>query len=322
MFTRKGFKQSKIKRAILKLLNVYAYEKETLNIVNPDYKNRNGNLIDFNKHSFNFANGYLELSRKIKNIDVFFRYAPKSNLWNSTERWKRIIPNINKEILISVSLISLSESLKTFNSKNKLNINLHLISDDSDIEFDNKLFNMVNSDSINIIKHKSKIKGNRGSYLECCDQAEKANDIIFFVEDDYIFENNCIDEMLTSFSRISSILKKDVILCPSDYPFYYDSLYETSLFIGKNYKWRIVGETLLTIMFSKNILDKDRNLFRSVGDSINEPFEKPLHKIYEKVNCLAPINSLSYHISRSVPAINEDWKKTWEINFKKYQDFC
>ena len=43
-----NIKQSKIKGIILKLLNVYAYDKETLNIINPDYKNVNGNLIAFN----------------------------------------------------------------------------------------------------------------------------------------------------------------------------------------------------------------------------------------------------------------------------------
>ena len=41
-------------------------------------------------------------------------------------------------------------------------------------------------------------------------------------------------------------------MCPSDYPFYYDSNYKTSLFIGKEYRWRIVGETLLRLCFQKN----------------------------------------------------------------------
>ena len=34
MFKRKLLKQSKFKRILLKLLNVYAYDKETLNLVN------------------------------------------------------------------------------------------------------------------------------------------------------------------------------------------------------------------------------------------------------------------------------------------------
>jgi len=42
MFSRSLKKQNKFKRLLLKLLNVYAYDKETLNIINPYYKNNNG----------------------------------------------------------------------------------------------------------------------------------------------------------------------------------------------------------------------------------------------------------------------------------------
>ena len=102
MFPRKYNKQNKLKRFLLKLLNVYAYEKETLNIVNPDYKNHSGNISKINDKSFNFSQGYLDLSRKIHKLDIFFRYAPNSNLYNSKGSWKRIIPKINKEDLIEI----------------------------------------------------------------------------------------------------------------------------------------------------------------------------------------------------------------------------
>ena len=88
MYSRKYNKQNKIKRFILKLLNVYAYNKETLNIANPNYKNYSKNIVKFNDKSFNFTQGYLEITRKIKKLDIYFRYAPSVNLWNSTERWK------------------------------------------------------------------------------------------------------------------------------------------------------------------------------------------------------------------------------------------
>ena len=71
-------------------------------------------------------------------------------------------------------------------------------------------------------------------------------------------------------------------------------------------------------MFSKKIFINYRDNIRKVGNTINEPFEKPLHDLYEKVNCLAPINSLSYHLSRSVPSVHEDWMRIWDDNFKKY----
>ena len=318
MFERKLNKQNKLKRILLKLLNIYAYDKETLNIVNPDYKNVSGNIIDFNNKSFNFSRGYLNITRKIKKLDIYLRYSPNNNLWNSTNSWKRIIPNIDKETLISVCLISLKESLIKFLETNELKITVNLIADNSNETFDKKLTNIIKSDKYLVINHTSKIKGNRGSYLECCDLAEKAEDLIFFIEDDYLFEQNCIEEMLNTFSKISSLIKNDIIICPSDYPFYYDSLYATTLFVGQNYKWRKVSETLLTYMFSKKILINYRDNIRKVGNTINEPFEKPLHDLYEKVNCLAPINSLSYHLSRSVPSVHEDWMRIWDDNFKKY----
>ena len=46
MFPRKYKKLSSFKRFILKLLNVYAIDRETLNLVNQNYKN----LIKLNKN--------------------------------------------------------------------------------------------------------------------------------------------------------------------------------------------------------------------------------------------------------------------------------
>ena len=72
---------------------------------------------------------------------------------------------------------------------------------------------------------------------------------------------------------------------------------------------------------SKKIFTKYKNLIRLVGESENKPFEKPLHKIYKDVVCVAPINSLSYHISRSVPAISENWQITWNECYNKYLSY-
>ena len=321
MFPRKHNKQNKIKRLILKLLNVYAYNKETLNIENPNYNNQKANFIKFNDKSFSPTRGYLELTRKIKKLDIFFRYAPSVNLWNSTKRWKRIIPDINKETLISVCLNSLKISILSFLEKNNLDICLHLVSDNSYSEFDNNILKLLENQKFKVKKHSAKIQGNHGSYLECCDIAEFSDDIIFFIEDDYLFEKNCIEEMLFTYSRISSIIDNDIILCPTDYPFFYDSLYNTNIFIGKDYKWRLVGETLLTFMFSKNIFNTHKKNIRLVGEKKNEPFEKPLHEIYKVLKCLAPVNSLSYHISRSVPDDAYSWINLWNKNFTEYKKY-
>ena len=305
MFKRKLLKQSKLKRLLLKLLNIYAYDKETLNIVNPNYKNNQKNIAKFNEKTFNFSRGYLNLTRKINKLDIYFRYAPNNHLWNASKGTQRIIKNISKEKLIAISLLSLKGSILNFLENNKLDISINLIGDSSNSNFDNHLFEILKSEKFEVFFHKTKVDGNRGSYLE----------------DDYLFELNCIEEMLLTFSRVSSLLNEDVTLCPSDYAFYYDSLYSTSLHIGKDYKWRNVGETLLTFLMSKKIFNKFNKLIRLVGTDKNDPFEKPLHDLYNQINCLAPVGSLSHHISRHVPiAHNEDWMKLWVTTSEIYDD--
>ena len=99
---------------MLKLFNVHVFEKETLNIVNPDYKNSGNNFFKLNDKSLILSTGYLDLDRKIRKLDIFYRYSPNNQLWNSTKRWKRIVPDINKKDLISTSIISLKESILKF----------------------------------------------------------------------------------------------------------------------------------------------------------------------------------------------------------------
>ncbi len=319
MFPRKYKKLSSFKRFILKLLNVYALDKETLNLANPDYKNSGKNIFNINKETIILSRGVLKLDRKIKSLDIFYRYAPNNLMWNSSARWKRIIPNISKRDLILTSLNSLKKSIIKFSKDNQLKITINLISDNSDKDFNEYINKLLNNDLFNIKFISSKIIGNRGSYMECCDQAENSEDLIFFIEDDYIFEESCIEEMMITYSRLATIFNEDVFLCPCDYPFFYDSSYKTSLYIGNKYKWRTVEETLLTFMMSKKLYDKYKKKIRLVGEKENVPFEKPLHEIYKINPCLSPINSLSYHISRGQPATTEDWIKLWNNNHIKFE---
>ena len=320
MFIRHLKKQSRFKRFLLKILNIYAFEKETFKLINPLSKNISSNYYKLNDKTFILSSGYLDLKRKIKKIDIYFRYAPNNQLWNSSKRWKRIIQNINKEDLILTTLNSLKNSILFFLENNKIDITINLISDASNPKFDLLVKKLLNNRNFNINFFETKKSGNRGSFLECCDQAKNAEDIIFFIEDDYLFEKKCIDEMVFAYSRISTMLDNDIFLCPSDYPFYYDANYHTSLFIGKNYRWRTVFETLLTFMFSKKILDKYENNIRLIGEQENHPFEKPLHSVYLEQPCLSPVGTLSHHISKSVPSVNEDWLKTWNVNFIKSEN--
>ena len=64
---------------------------------------------------------------------------------------------------------------------------------------------------------------------------EKADDLIYFVEDDYLHKKNTIDEMIYTYERISSQLNRELILCPADYPYLYTKAEHTNIFLGKKY---------------------------------------------------------------------------------------
>ena len=319
MFKRRFPKQNRILRLILRLLNVYAVEKDSFSLVNPPINNAGKSAFIFNNKSFVLPNGYTKIKRKVKSFDIVLRYCSTVNLWKTSQTWKRIIPNIDKATLILTCFNSLIKSIKYFqeNNENSISVNLHLVDDGHEENLNDKMIRL--SENLNIKTHyyKNKNQGNKESFLYCLNLSQNFEDLIFFVEDDYLFEQNTIEELIFSYSRLATLLNEEIIISPADYWFYYDKLYKTSVMLGANYKYRFVGETLMTILTSKKIIEKNFELIKKVSTEENDPFEKPLHELYEKHPCLAPIGSLSYHISTiaSGTSPHSNWKKTWDDNF-------
>ncbi len=71
MFKRKLIKVNKFKRLLLKMMNLHAIDKETFNIINPKVENQGKNFFEFNKKSYILSNGFLDLKRKIKSLDIY-----------------------------------------------------------------------------------------------------------------------------------------------------------------------------------------------------------------------------------------------------------
>lgn len=323
MFKRNYKSQNRILRLILRFLRVYAVQHDDFNLVNPPYKNEGKSVFKFNDKSFVFPNGYVDIKRKIKSLDIFLRYTSTVNLWNTSQRWKRIIQDINKETLIMTCYNSLTTSIKHCreNLGNKISINLHLIDDGHQEEFNQNLIKLSEEKDIKVNYHKNENQGNRQSFLKCLELAKKSDDLAFFIEDDYLFEDNAIEELILSYSRIATQLNEDITLSPTDYYFYYDGLYKTSLMLGSHRKYRFVGETLMSFLTSKQIIEENYDLIKTVSSQENDPFELPLHQLYEKSPCFAPIGSLAYHIDTIAPGLSPhaDWKKLWDKNFKEYK---
>ena len=144
------------------------------------------------------------------------------------------------------------------------------------------------------------------------------DDLIYFVEDDYIHNQESMKEMIITYERISSQINKEIILCPADYPYLYTKIDNTNIFLGLNRHWRKVDETLCTFFTSKKMLEKHWDKFISMCQFEHYPFEKPLHDIYKSEYCFSPIPSLALHCT-NVNSIfglspNMNWNEVWEEN--------
>jgi hypothetical protein len=124
--------------------------------------------------------------------------------------------------------------------------------------------------------------------------------------------------MLLTYERISSQIKKEIIIFPVDYPFLYAQNTPTYILLGNNKHWRKTDQSLATLLVSKDMLINYWNNFYEFATVVTDPAEKPLHEIYEKEACFSPIPSLALHCTNinSIYGLspNIDWKRIWEEN--------
>ena len=236
---------------------------------------------------------------------------------------------------IEYSLRSINSLINSINfCQNKfpnLKIETLIIDDHSKEENLNRIKKILNNDtqiiSLDHEKFKMKIKNqktaetfsNLASLLQSFEVGrDKGEDLIFFIEDDYLHFETMLEEMIESFERISSQINKDIFMCPSDYPYLYMDNKKTNVLIGSKRHWRTVDKTLCTFMTSKHLLNKYWEKFEKTCLDRHDPFEKFLNEIYQKEICISPIKSLSLHLTNInssyglAPFI--DYKKLWDHN--------
>ena len=339
-------KKSFLQKLLIKLCRKVGYEIiDQNNLFVPSLnKFANQNLSNLQKDSISIPLGKVKITRKIKELSVIIR------TYTSTEVEKsKIMLDQNKFRIfekqkieytlrtINSLIISCKKALKNFKN---FKINLVITDDNSSEENLSLIKKLINSSSLNykiislqkdklneMIKKKDEygkdisegmISNMRNILKSVLLTKDEVNDLVYFVEDDYIHDENAISEMLFAFERLTSQLGKDVFLCPADYPYLYNKVEDTKIFLGNKRHWRTVKETLITFMTSKEMILKYWEDFIAMSTTRHHPMEKKLHEIYEKEYCLSPIPSLAMHATNINSAYgippNYDWIKNWEDN--------
>ena len=71
---------------------------------------------------------------------------------------------------------------------------------------------------------------NLASLFQCFEIGKDiGEDLIFFIEDDYLHFDTMLSEMIATYERVSSQVGKDIFMCPADYPYLYMNNEKTNI---------------------------------------------------------------------------------------------
>ena len=328
------------KKVFIKICRIFGYEiiDQSNFSVPTQEKKLDENLNIQGKKSITLPLGETRISRKVSALTVIFRSCTSVNML--TQNKKRLFDK-NKSEYTFRSLNSIIKSLNQAKAAlPKIEFDIIVIdhnSEKNDIEqmkkqldksnLKNSIISLNVNEFVNNIKsinaRNEKVTENQISNMSNIHKSllvakDQCNDLVYFVEDDYLHQLDSIYEMIFTYERISSQMNRELFICPTDYPYLYTKADTTNIFLGSSKHWRKVEETLCTFLTSKIILQKYWKKFISMCQFEHYPFEQPLHDIYKSEYCLSPIPSLALHCTNinSVFGLspNMNWKKIWEEN--------
>ena len=333
--TKKNSFLKRIFAQIFRKLGFEIIDQNTFQIITLD-KKINEEASTIGKNSINLPLGIVNITRPVKALDIIIRSSADVNML--TQNKTRLFEKEKIEYT-SRTIRSILNSVKDNSQLEKIKINFKVIDHNSsptNLKKINSIFQTFKTDyeliNLDVLSFENEIEkinergekvsskqmSNMANINKSLLEAKKSEDLIYFVEDDYLHKKEAISEMIFTYERLSSQLNKEIILLPADYPYLYAKADLTQNFLGKNYHWRKVNESLCTFLTSKKIVEKYWEKYLSMCKKEHAPFEKPLHEIYNKELCISPIPSLAVHFTNinSIFGLspNVDWEKIWEEN--------
>jgi hypothetical protein len=334
MKIQKSNKKSFLKKIFVKicrLLNFEIIDQSSFTV--PTLKKRlDENLSNAGRKSITLPMGEIKITRQINSLNVIFRFCTKVKILNQNK--ERIFEKEKYEYTLR-SLNSILKSIQIAKDNFKyIDIKITAIDVGSEEIYVEKIKDMIKNYNIKFEYIKLEInelknfvdqntsedqKSMMSNVYKSLEVGKTGNyDLLYFVEDDYIHEKDCLNEMLFTYEKFASLIKDELILCPSDFPYLYNKFEPTQVILGNKRHWRVVEETLVTFLTSKKLLLKHWDTFILMSQINHNPFEKPLHEIYLKQYCLSPIPSLAMHCTNinSIYGLSPfmEWKRLWDEN--------
>ena len=319
-----------MKKFFIKICKLFGFEIIDQNEFTAPTLNKelNEDLSILNKKSIVLPLGEVKITRKVKSILIVIRVNTEIEVWDQNKRRLFEKPKIDYSIRSIKSLIkSINLCQKKYSDLKIKTIFLDDSSAEENLEKIKQIIKDVDSEiiSLDTKKFETKIKkqksqetfSNLASLFQSFEIGKKiGEDLIFFIEDDYLHFETMLDEMISTYERVSSQVGKDIFMCPADYPYLYMNNEKTNILIGNKRHWRTINKTLCTFLTSKKLLDLYWENFSKNCEDRHDPFEKYINEIYKKEFCISPLKSLSVHLTN----VNSSYGLSPFINYKKLWD--
>ena len=319
-----------MKKFFIKICKLFGFEIIDQNeFISPTLnKELNKDLSILNKKSIVLPLGEVKITRKVTSILIIVRVNTEIEVWDQNKRRLFEKPKIDYSIRSTKSLIkSINLCQKKYSDLKIKTIVLDDSSKEENLEKIKQIIKDVDSEiiSLDTKKFETKIKkqksqetfSNLASLFQSFEIGKKfGEDLIFFIEDDYLHFETMLDEMISTYERVSSQVGKDIFMCPADYPYLYMNNEKTNILIGNKRHWRTINKTLCTFLTSKKLLDLYWENFSKNCEDRHDPFEKYINEIYKKEFCISPLKSLSVHLTN----VNSSYGLSPFINYKKLWD--
>ena len=319
-----------MKKFFIKICKLFGFEIIDQNeFISPTLnKELNKDLSILNKKSIVLPLGEVKITRKVTSILIIVRVNTEIEVWDQNKRRLFEKPKIDYSIRSIKSLIkSINLCQKKYSDLKIKTIVLDDSSKDENLEKIKQIIKDVDSEIIflDTKKFETKIKkqksqetfSNLASLFQSFEIGKKiGEDLIFFIEDDYLHFETMLDEMISTYERVSSQVGKDIFMCPADYPYLYMNNEKTNILIGNKRHWRTVNKTLCTFLTSKKLLDFYWENFSKNCEDRHDPFEKYINEIYKNEFCISPLKSLSIHLTN----VNSSYGLSPFINYKDLWD--
>lgn len=202
----------------------------------------------------------------------------------------------------------------------EINVNLVVIDDHSTPDFVSDLKDILSLAQCNTELIHLQSNGILES-LKACYLYGKNNgkDFVYFAQDDYLYEETCLEEMLDIYFQIKpKNVAKSICVYPYNDPYRYldENIVPVRIVQGMNRHWRTSYQVACCFMVDYETLINEWDLFESFyNHPVNEKMEDDtINKLFQQRDyiLMTPIPSLALHVQYETekdPYI--DWKTLW-----------